>query len=258
MAGSIGYARFEALTIGLGGGADLFTIEGTHSGTTLLNGGPGTRSTSPHRRLSRGWKAEAARTTCWSTWMGKRVGALLELDGQAGADLYTIWLAGQPFDALTPVSLIDVDDTGSDAGADSLVVYGPDDPLTGDNFLLRAEFLALLPAAIPGQSPTAERVNYNASLEGLAIHGRAGDDVFSLDDNSAPTTIYGGEGADRFQVGQLFQSPREWSQVAAGDEIDTFTTTRGWLSAGTSRAPPSTAGRATTASRSSTMGPRCS
>ena len=79
-------------------------------------------------------------------------------------------------------------------------------------------------------------MNYNASLEGLAIHGRAGDDTFSLDDNSAPTTIYGGEGADRFQVGQLFQSPREWSQVAAGDEIDTFTTTRGWLSAGTSRA----------------------
>jgi hypothetical protein len=141
MAGSISYALFETLTLGLGGGADLFTIESTHAGTTLLNAGPGAdtihiHSIAGHTRAEGGSGADHLLVNVDGE---NGVGALLELDGQAGADLYTIYLAGQPFDNLTPVSIVTVDDTGGDAGADFLEVFGPDDALRQDNFLLRAE-----------------------------------------------------------------------------------------------------------------------
>jgi len=84
--------------------------------------------------------------------------------------------------------------------------------IVSDNFLVRANFVALLPRTV---TPTAERVNYDFTLNrGVQIFGRKGDDTFALDDTSAILTIDGGQGDDHFQIGQMFQAPR----VAGGSD----------------------------------------
>ena len=63
-----------------------------------------------------------------------------------------------------------------------------------------------------------------------------GNDAFFVDDNSAITTLDGGEGFDTFQIGQIF-GPSATPKEGALLPHDTFpvliATTRGWLSPGT-------------------------
>ncbi|MFT5527480.1 MAG: hypothetical protein ACI9HK_005462, partial [Pirellulaceae bacterium] len=81
-----------------------------------------------------------------------------------------------------------------------------------------------------------ERVNYNSDMNGgLTIYGRAGDDTFVLDENNVITTIFGDEGNDNFQVGQVFASLRDANAgLALEDQFDATLTTRGYLSNGIS------------------------
>jgi hypothetical protein len=97
-------------------------------------------------------------------------------------------------------------------------------------------------------SNDVQRVNYDAALNGrLAVYGLGGNDAFFSDDNSAITTLDGGAGFDKFQIGQIFGSKRNSEPLAApsGEPFetggallphDTFpvlvATTRGWLSPG--------------------------
>ena len=162
------------------------------------------------------------------------IGALLSIDGQRGTDHTIAYLAGQTYfaDPTYLVSTIDVHDSGLPTdGTDLLDVYGTNDELVSDNFLLRRNFVALMPT-----DTTAERVNYdNTQNRGLRIYGRAGDDRFTLDDNSTLTTIDGGQGDDSFQVAQIFQSTREFPRIPwSYDTFDTIETTRGYLSNGVS------------------------
>ena len=163
------------------------------------------------------------------------IGALLSIDGQHGSDHVIAYLAGATYflDPTRPISTIDVHDSGAPAGdgTNLLDVYGPNDELVSDNFLLRRNFLALMPTAT-----TAERVNYDfTQSRGLRVYGRDGDDSFTLDDNSVSTTIDGGRGDDSFQVGQIFQSTREFPKIPFKDDVfDTIATTRGYLSNGVS------------------------
>ena len=165
------------------------------------------------------------------------IGALLSIDGQHGSDHTTAYLAGATYylDPAYLISTIDVHDSGAPAGdgTNLLDLYGPDKELVSDNFLLRQNFVALMPTLFQ-----AERVNYDTTQSrGLRIYGRAGDDTFTLDDNSVSTTIDGGSGDDTFQVGQIFQSPREVPQIPATSALDVFetiATTRGYLSNGIS------------------------
>ena len=63
---------------------------------------------------------------------------------------------------------------------------------------------------LPVAGGVIERINYDADISGaVEIFGRDGDDVFVLDDNLAPTTIFGDAGNDTFQIGQIFQSFRD-------------------------------------------------
>ena len=90
-----------------------------------------------------------------------------------------------------------------------------------------------------------ERVNYDAAINGrLTVYGQGGNDVFAVDDNSAITTLDGGEGNDNFQIGQLYGSKRDsldpnttpgitsGGSLTTQDVFGTVATTRGWLSAG--------------------------
>jgi len=131
--------------------------------------------------------------------------------------------------------LINVFDTGK-SGTDLLTVNGTSD---ADTFLLRAsesESGVAFVAAVHGDpATTAERINYNRSLEILQVEAGDGDDKVALDDNWALTIVDGGAGADQFQVGQIFKSARDAAAgIAAGDIFQTTLTTRGYLSNGVS------------------------
>ncbi len=84
-----------------------------------------------------------------------------------------------------------------------------------------------------------ERVNYDGAINGgLELFGRDGNDTFVLDDNLAPTTIFGDAGDDTFQIGQVFASPRDGTNpnngLAPADYFQTTPTTQGFLSNGIS------------------------
>jgi hypothetical protein len=101
----------------------------------------------------------------------------------------------------------------------------------------------LLEDAYPLQLPkgqvrgqTTERFNYQ-NLEILTVNTLLGDDYVASDDARAVTTINGGPGDDRFQVGQMFKSRRtadpDTANLSGEDVFGTIETTRGFLSAGT-------------------------
>ena len=55
-----------------------------------------------------------------------------------------------------------------------------------------------------------ERINYDTAINGrLIVNGLGGNDYFASDDNSAITTLDGGAGNDRFQIGQIYGLPRD-------------------------------------------------
>jgi Ca2+-binding RTX toxin-like protein len=153
------------------------------------------------------------------------IGAVLNLHGEGDSDQYTVNLAGEG-DAL-----INVFDNGApDDGVDTLTVNGAD-VVSGlannpnDTFLLRRDLVALLNDSVQGGGFThAERVNYDENINArLIVNGLGGNDKFVVDDNSAITTLDGGDGDDTFQIGQVFGTPRT---AAAGlDAADTFDTT---------------------------------
>ena len=126
------------------------------------------------------------------------------LNGNAGADLYEIGVAGN---ASAVINVRD-DHPSADTSVDALKIYGTDQ---ADYFLFRPHAVMAIQVdaqRVPVPNGGVERVNYESDIGELDVYGRKGDDIFVLDDNSANTTIYGDEGNDTFQVGQLFKSPR--------------------------------------------------
>ncbi len=250
--GGVTYTEFEILDITLGQGGDTFVIASTHTALTTLKSGAGNdqvniATLSGETRI-RGEAGDdtvrvnvnadgTERIVGGATVNG--VGAYLDIDGQLGSDTTIIYLAGVAHSAGHPVSLINVHDTGG-SGSDFMDVYGTDQELVSDSFLIRRNFIALLPDVPTGGTATAERINYDGSIDaGVAIHGRAGADEFVFDDNSTTMTVDGGDGNDSFQLGQMFQServstPAAIAAVAAGDEVSTVHTTQGFLTPGIS------------------------
>ncbi len=166
------------------------------------------------------------------------VGALLAIDPQEWSSTVNVYLTGQTSAESYPVSLVDVHDSGPLTDINTLNVYGSNSPTDSDEFLVRANFVAIVQLGSSGQSVSAERVNYDSTINngGLFIYGRASNDYFALDDTSAKLTIVGGTGSDTFQVGQLFQSPTNDPQYPFGDdEVLRTETTAGWLSNGISQ-----------------------
>jgi hypothetical protein len=147
------------------------------------------------------------------------------LDGRGSGDTYQVFYSG------SGNYVVNVADSG-EGGTDILAVNGT---AGADNILLRASndqsgnaFVANLHDAT-----STERVNYNTHIEILGVLTGEGGDTVTLDGNSAPTLIVGGSGDDHFQVGQLYQSPRDANAgIATGDIFATTLTSQGYVSDG--------------------------
>ncbi|WP_322892016.1 hypothetical protein [Yoonia sp. 76] len=186
-------------------------------------------------------------------------GDSLTIDGGDGSDQMMIQTWGSQTGAAAGIDYrirISSDAVISPAnGVDTLEVLGTDSD--DDIFLSRANFVALLHGTeeqvmgtATGRPTSVERIDYDRSLNGrLSLIGLDGDDVFISDDNGTIMTMDGGRGNDRFQFGQIFGSQpiaggmyeNDEGQmvsngIAAGDDIATIKTTRGYLSNGLSYA----------------------
>ncbi|MBT7863645.1 MAG: hypothetical protein HN712_25235, partial [Gemmatimonadetes bacterium] len=171
----------------------------------------------------------------------------VDIDGGEGADDVVVNVT-----AGRTEYIVNVHDTGTiGADADVLTINGtqPLDANHGsgnDLWLLRERFVAYmtpqvsLAAGVPPGTlhPEMERINYDGTINGrLQINSLGGDDQFYVDDNSSPTTLNSGNGADRFQIGQLFESERSAAAgIAPEDVFATVEVTRGLLSNGISHA----------------------
>ena len=159
------------------------------------------------------------------------------IDGQGGSDTYKISLLGADNNGFINI----YDSGGSSTESDYMKIRGT---MYDDTFLLRKStsssglsFVALL-----NEAPYAERINYwsvegGIGLERMLVSGLFGDDHFASDDVGTDTTIEGNEGEDTFQVGQLYNSPRdicasEYNNIEPEDVFATIETTVGWLSDG--------------------------
>ena len=202
------------------GGNDFFYV----------NVKPPLRTTTTRASMpSSSWPSPLRRTITSSTRCSiarTRTGlaAVLNLHGEGDTDQYTVNLAGQG-DALINV----LDNGAPDNGVDTLIINGADVVVglanhPDDTFLLRRDLVALLNGFVAGSGFThVERVNYDENINArLIVNGLGGNDKFVVDDNSAITTLDGGDGDDTFQIGQVFGTPRT---TAAGLAADTFDTT---------------------------------
>jgi Ca2+-binding RTX toxin-like protein len=250
----IEYANIEFLNINLGTGGDTFVIVSTHVGQTTVSTGGGADNVYiatliGETRIRGQGGDDTIKVNVNSTGAERQiggitqngVGALLDINGGDGSDHNIIYLAGRANSSSHPVSLINVSDN-TNPGTNTLDIYGTDVAAVSDNFLIRRNFIALIPAVASGATPTAERINYDSTINGngtlvsgVTINGRAGGDYFAFDDNSTTMTVDGGDGDDIFQVGQMFQSQRVSPNVAGIDETDTVHTTRGFLTRGVSK-----------------------
>ena len=202
------------------------------------------------------------------------IGARLTLDGRDGSDRYFVWLGG---DASVLINVFDSGGVGGDfltvfgtEGDDLLLLragIGEKDlttlvdrpvpvPVTAARAGLvpgdlaafgsgRIGFVGLLNEGRLSTSGDVERVNYsrnvtaNTGINGsLIVQGVGGFDEFYVDDNLAPTQLFGGSVRNYFQIGQLYNSARADNPSAnifdVADEFETVETTRGFLSNGIS------------------------
>ncbi len=222
------YTGFEELSIGLGSGADTFTILSTHEGTTTLNAGGGadtvdveTIAGTTQVNGEGGDDAITVNADVAAPGEPNGIGAVLTLDGGAGSDAYLINTFGNGN------SLIHVLDTGG--GSNVLTINGTP---VADQFLLRHDLVALLNTPTGAGFANVELITYNAAITaGLVVNAGEGDDRFAIDDNSTVTTINGDAGDDRFQVGQIFGTPLSLDPLYP---VALTTITRGEISNGTS------------------------
>ncbi|GAA1929006.1 hypothetical protein [Nocardioides marmoribigeumensis] len=240
--GYIEHLGFETLTLGLGGGHDLFDVDSTPTGsTTTLNAGGGddvltvetiSGPTAVYGQAGNDSISVNALPGLPNATNG--IGGRLTLTGGGGSDDYTIQLFSNGS------SRIDVVDGvgASDGGSNTLTINGS----TGaDTFLLRSGLVAALNTPDPlahGEQQSflyAEMVTYGADMNaGLVVNGLEGNDLFAVDDNSTVTTLNGGAGDDKFNVGQLYGEGDGHISFDSAFTPTLTDTTRGMLSNGVS------------------------
>ncbi|PLW82817.1 hypothetical protein CWI75_09650 [Kineobactrum sediminis] len=240
MASGVSYDGVEELEVRLGSGADTLFVDSTHTGSTDIYAGDGVSQRDDTIAIN----SISGETTVYgedgndavlvnvedigNDGIGNGTGsfvrtfengidAVLTIRGQQGSDDVTVNLAG------IGEALINVLDGGS-SGTDTLTINTTDQ---ADTVLMRKDVVALI-----NNGDTTERVNYNTDINddndieddkgGLFINTLGGDDKVVSDDNSAVTTIDGGQGNDTFQVGQVFGTPRDGrAGLDDGDRFDT-------------------------------------
>ncbi|MBK8118783.1 MAG: hypothetical protein IPK39_05835 [Sulfuritalea sp.] len=252
----IGYHGFEVLKVWLSNNDNSVYIDSTHAGVTFIDLGDETpvvngtndvvniNSISGPTTIDAGQGNDVIRVNFdrngRQTFVSG-INGVLTLHGQEGSDLYEIGLAGQISSRINVF-----DQSRGDPGTNRLRIYGTEQ---ADFFLLRANKdvgIGMVAAIevdanrVPVAGGVIERINYDGDISGaIEIFGRGGDDTFVLDDNLAPTTIFGDAGSDTFQVGQVYQSFRDGRNpdngLAEEDYFQTTQITRGFLSNGVSQ-----------------------
>ncbi|WP_139261206.1 calcium-binding protein [Fibrobacter sp. UWOV1] len=157
------------------------------------------------------------------------------VDGQGGSDKITVKLMGD-----STTNYTNVTDSGLD-GSDTLVVEGTE---SIDRLLLRQNekqdlgFVALLPitendfdseiseTVKKNLNSNIERVNYTQGVDVLNVNANGGDDQVYIDGTAQTTNVDGGAGADKFYVGQLYNSDRVTGTSANIQPVDEFNATK--------------------------------
>ena len=157
------------------------------------------------------------------------------VDGQSGSDKITVKLMGD-----STTNYTNVTDSGLD-GSDTLVVEGTE---SIDRLLLRQNeeqnlgFVALLPitendfdseiseTVKKNLNSNIERVNYTQGVDVLNVNANGGDDQVYIDGTAQTTNVDGGAGADKFYVGQLYNSDRVPGTSANIQPVDEFNATK--------------------------------
>src|SRR5262249_22841353 len=264
MTEGISYSGIQTLDIQLSRGNDHFTVASTPAGSTLtVHGGTGETAVTNEVNNVIDITSIGGNATIFGgdgndvirvnydendlqTFQNGLAG-VLTLHGGPGSDEYDVGLSGQAGPTGSLLTTINVlDDSPGDPGVNQLLIFGTDLP---DYFLFRANQLVLPATAMVGAFRVVngqpvldgvfERVNYDGFINGgLQVFGRDGADTFVMDDNLAPTTLFGGNGDDVFQIGQVFASPRDGTNpgngLAPADFFQTTATTQGFLSNGIS------------------------
>ena len=283
--GRISYLEFEHVIVGLGGGDDVFGIDSTHAGTTVVNAGAGDdRLTIETVSGATAVNAEAGDDLILVNAHVPAVGEPLEpqaitaplaLDGGAGADATTINLFGNGDAAIAVLDSI------VDGASNRLTINAT---RFADTFLLRAGLIALLSS--PGNGAglpyevwnRAERITYGPEINaGVMLNLGAGDDRVAFDDTSALLTVNGEDGDDTLPDRPAGRQPARLRRPlhragAAGDHAraadqrrlpgrrrsTAAAATTASRSSATARPWPSTASRATTRSSSARSSPSTS
>ncbi len=247
MAAGIAYAGFSLLNVRLGSGSDNLFVDSTHSSATNLDLGPGNdvlniQAIAGQTIVSAGTGRDILRVNYLQNGrqsFADGIDAELTLHGQQESDLYEIGLSGSGSSLIHVLDDENTSDQTVYSGEDFLNIYGTNQ---ADFFLFRPYAISSIELdenrePLPGGG--IERVNYDENLNGgVNVYGRDGDDTFVFDDTSAKITVFGDAGNDAFQVGQMFQSPRDATNpgngLAPADQFPTIPTTQGFLSHGIS------------------------
>ncbi|MDI1313706.1 FlgD immunoglobulin-like domain containing protein, partial [Prosthecobacter sp.] len=234
MTGSgITYSSFSKISLWLGDGNDQFFLDSTPAGsvTTISTGNETSvdnqindiiniRSIGGFTTVNAGTGNDVIRVNYdrggLQTYENGLLSATLALNGGAGSDLYEIGLAGY---GSTVIRVTD----NAVAGPNRMKVYGTP---RKDFFLFRPNVIAAVGIDAQGNlTGLAERINYDSSINDIAVYGGDEDDTFVLDDTSSPLTLYGEAGNDKFQIGQIFAAPRHPSDLPAGSELALYDST---------------------------------
>ncbi|MFP6612284.1 MAG: hypothetical protein VB835_08235, partial [Pirellulales bacterium] len=211
-----GTHAIENLNVRTGGGGDIVNIQATNAATTVEAG-------SGDDIIRVNYDNLGLQT------FESGLGDVLNLHGQRGADTYLVGLAGRGS------AWINVHDQtpADDRSVDTLDIFGSDQT---DYFLFRPNSISSVELDAnrqPKLGGEVERVNYNGEIGAASVYGREGDDRFIFDDTSSSLVVYGQRGDDSFQVGQMYNSPREANAgLAEEDQFPTTHTTDGFLSNG--------------------------
>lgn len=208
----------ELLNILLGSNNDVLTVQNTYPGETDIQTGSGNDEIVINQfggptTIKGGSGNDQFTTNQLGPVTSQSIGSVLDtltLDGQTGSDNYVINLSG------SSEYEINIEDNGGDTSEDTMELNATNQD---DTLLFREYFVALLNdnQGDDQAADAVERINYdyqesdanvNIGIETLIVNALGGDDYLALDDNSAVTELYGG-GNDWFQIGQLFETPRD-------------------------------------------------
>jgi Ca2+-binding RTX toxin-like protein len=221
MGGGIAYGTIEMLNIELGSGADSFTIEGTHGGTTRLDTNAGddmvnVRAISGDTTVDGGIDDDTVNIGSLAPAAGgtlEGIAALLTIEGSepaSGSDVLNVDDSGDTganTGALTAGTITGLGMTGA-------IAYGTVETLNidlgsgGDTFTIESTHAGETHLHANGGADT---VNVQSVAGESSVDGGSGDDTINvggaapaaggtLDGLAAPLTVSGGDGVDMLNV----------------------------------------------------------